>query len=305
MYSPNHFLIGKDPSYTGWNSSTIGNQPPDLIDMHAVQRVITGTDADGFPVLSPATCWQCTFSFCSKTHSHVEMKNGTMNMPPPLEEPLHVVENGTAEEPTIGLIRMAKGVASPSSGGAISYTVNEADQSNLAAYLSDLFTAGWYTDNRIWRPQNDGYQYVSPNIARSLGESAELDATVKAIAESMTHSIRTNRNSTEFHGQAFVERTYIKVQWAWLVLPITLTAVTCGVLLAVTLQTQHRGVVAWKSSGLALLFHELQGCDVPAGAFESVSALDRTAGRIEGRLVQVFERPAFGATENLTVDGKG
>lgn len=68
-------------------------------------------------------------------------------------------------------------------------------------------------------------------------------------------------------------------------LPVALTALTCGVLLAAIVQTRRRDVVAWKSSGLALLFQRLEGGDIPGETFESRAALDQTAEEMTGRVV--------------------
>lgn len=73
MYQPSHLLVGKLPEYTGWNSSAFGTSGSQLVSIDAVQRLVTGTDSDGFPVLTPATCWRCAFSFCSKTYANVEV----------------------------------------------------------------------------------------------------------------------------------------------------------------------------------------------------------------------------------------
>lgn len=158
MYSPSYFLVGKTPRYTAWNSSAGLLDDVDIVSIGAVQRLVTGKDADGFPILSPATCWMCSFSFCSKQYASIKVINGTLAMPEPVEGEVFVSGNLTekmrsGEDATayISLIKM-KAKSSGSDSDAVEYTVNEADGSNLGSYLSELFTAAWSTTNEFWRP---------------------------------------------------------------------------------------------------------------------------------------------------------
>lgn len=105
--------------------------------------------------------------------------------------------------------------------------------------------------------------------------------------------MRTSANATSHPGQAFVMKTIIKIHWGWLALPIALTALT-GVLLILTIiDTRRRNVVSWKSSGLALLFHRLEGWDITHETFRSSGGLEDVAKGMKGRLMEVDDGFAF------------
>lgn len=60
---------------------------------------------------------------------------------------------------------------------------------------------------------------------------------------------------------------------------------TLVVLVVMIVQTQKRGVVPWKSSALALLFHGLEGWKGgPGSRAENMGDLERVARRMRGRL---------------------
>lgn len=166
-------------------------------------------------------------------------------MSAPIEAPLVVVENITTamvDEATnstsyTSATSTRASTSEPSPPG-VEHSLNEADTSSLAAYVSDLSTVAWTTSDVYWRPPVSRLQGLAthrytlsnvsrnidaaclphpdrvppvrgPNIARSLAESHDINATVRAIAESMMQTLRTIRNSMCALGEAYIERTYI------------------------------------------------------------------------------------------------
>ena len=77
----------------------------------------------------------------------------------------------------------------------------------------------------------------------------------------MTEAFRTSPNSTAFNGTVMNTVTYISITWAWLGLPIASIVLTFIFLIVVIVRNNKRGIPIWKSSNLALLFHELEGWD--------------------------------------------
>lgn len=52
---------------------------------------------------------------------------------------------------------------------------------------------------------------------------------------------------------------FIAIKWAWLALPISVTVLTFFLLIYVIVLNKARGLPPWRSSSLALLFHQVDG----------------------------------------------
>lgn len=71
--------------------------------------------------------------------------------------------------------------------------------------------------------------------------------------------MRRGLSSEWLGGKAYWPATIIKVQWAWLALPI-LVVLLAAVILSISILLSKEGAqIVWKSSPLALLFHGLSG----------------------------------------------
>ena len=79
------------------------------------------------------------------------------------------------------------------------------------------------------------------------------------IADSLTNWIRASSNGTSSIGDAWEQRAYVHVSWAWLALPAAIVALTTVFLVASIIFSLEKSQLVWKSSALALLFHRLQG----------------------------------------------
>ncbi|KAL9061347.1 MAG: hypothetical protein Q9162_000221 [Coniocarpon cinnabarinum] len=101
---------------------------------------------------------------------------------------------------------------------------------------------------------------------------------------SRTEVVRTSGNKTLLPGRAYQTTTFIHVQWGWLALPITLMVLTILLLIIVIIQTHKKRAVVWKSSSLALLFHKLDGWDIPEGSITDRHKVQDVASRMHGQL---------------------
>ena len=96
---------------------------------------------------------------------------------------------------------------------------------------------------------------------------ASFARVARALSEYVRNTIQNNRDSTgngeeektlSFNnGKAWRQETYIKVRWAFLTLPLLVLVATLALLAAAVRGSMGKGAKIWKSSSLALLFHEV------------------------------------------------
>lgn len=123
-------------------------------------------------------------------------------------------------------------------------------------------------------------------------------AYMQSLANSITAVIRQSgdaTNSVPLRGTVLFERTCVRVQWAWLILPIALLLLTVLFCMGVAIQTINsrrgkdvgEGRGAWKSSLLPLLWCELDDDDKKNyGELKSLMGMKERAKRLKVRLVR-------------------
>ena len=286
-------LIGQ----TRWNSTaaiTTSLRPGDdavLVAFQAVQVPQEGTshDRETYNMLPPAKAFECDFNVCAKTYPEVQVSSGIVQLPAPEEKRLifdpndhECVGSGSCENRH----QFYKLISNDDSSGVtdrVTYQINVADFYNLGNYLKEMFSSGWTNDGDLTRPASNTLS-TAPDVGRELAKTPDLNGVVIALAESMTEAMRTGPNSTAHFGQTYVDKTMVKIRWAYLAYPIVLSLFSMVLLLIVILQTKQLDVIAWKSSSLALLVHRLSGWEMADGAVNSKRDLHRAMGRIRARL---------------------
>lgn len=289
-------------SQTRWNSSTapldILNSDPDT----QAPAVLSMFEAVQLPegslihILPPPTGFRCTILFCTKKYHEINVTNGIPTVSKPEEEALMLSHVSKADcgpqcgpEVFMNMIPNSSITANTTRNPENNFTINIADYANIQAYLSELFSTGWYElgSSIPSTTKNEGtVARTAPDIGRELANTANLSQTIRAITDSMTESIRTNPNSTAQPGLAYVERPVIRIRWGWLAYPLTLMFITLVILAIVIMQTQQRRMVPWKSSALVLLFYGLEGWgEEVRSRVENQRDLEEVAGRMEGKLV--------------------
>ena len=140
------------------------------------------------------------------------------------------------------------------------FTVNEADYQNLGQYLAQMLTTSLLSDGSTIRSIEDIVALNTPGVAQAIFQSSSpFSRTMEAVAHGMTEAMRFSANSTTTRGETLVQKTFIAVNWGWIVLPVTLIILTLVLLIIVSTISHRMRVVPWKSSGLALLFHDTAG----------------------------------------------
>ena len=289
---------------TRWNSTAenTGFEPGDdaiLTTFQAVQipPETTINEPRMYGMLPSPKAFECGFYLCVKTYPEVRVDRGTTQLPVPKESKLMFDPN---DQECIGagcsygryFYSLITNDDSSGVTGRVKYQINVADFGNIGNYLKEMFSTGW-TDNGIITTPQSNTQRTAPDVGRELANTANLDTTVIAIAESMTEAMRTGPNSTAYFGQTYVEKTVVKIRWAYLAYPIVLTLLSMVLLLIVILQTRQLNIIAWKSSSLALLMHRLSGWQIAVGGVKSKRDLHRVMGTVRARLCDDGTHPEF------------
>ncbi|KAI1641406.1 hypothetical protein F4809DRAFT_8689 [Biscogniauxia mediterranea] len=215
-------------------------------------------------ILRRPTAWQCDFTLCAKTYADIVMTNGLASAPAPAED--EFINTGNTTNQTVPLgggisgLSFFQGLRTNSSSNDSSsgeYRINEADYSNLASYLAQLFSSGWGASG--FGASNGIAGATAPNLGWELAGAADLDATARAIAAGMTEVMRNSRNGTGRAGRALRTRTYIDVRWGWVALPAALTTLSLLLTLFMVASTRRRAdLPVWKNSSLAVLAHRVE-----------------------------------------------
>ena len=276
-------------SSTQWNSTAQNltndlrsGEIPRLATFEAIKLPLS-MRSDNLP---PPTAFSCSLDFCTKTWPSVLVVNGSLQSPLPEEEPLFFYSGrvtNTKALPEKAFWQMSNRKSGGTADDAF-YAVNRADYANLVAYLQQLFTLGWFNTGRSTRPSEENV--VVPDVGRPLALDSNLTAIIQDVANTMTESIRISTGSVAQDGQSIVARTYIKVQWGWLALPIVLTSLTTVLLIKTIVETYRSRALTWKSSGVFLLFCRLGELALPNKALRTEEEFEEITKRKMMRLVE-------------------
>lgn len=242
----------------------------------------------------PSEAYICGFEICAKTYDDISTGGTKPSLSPPHETQLlfkGVGPNMTDGRSLLELVPNNSAYIAPDT----TFSVNQADYVTLGAYLTQLFTSGYESNQYLFRGPGGARLtgLVSPGVGRVLFESKNLTLTMQNVATSMTEYMRTSANSTTVTGQARVSKTFIHVNWGWLALPIALMVLTLVLLIVVILLTHRTKVTPWKSSALAMLFHDLDGWDRDSLGMRNHHLLHDSAKGMKARLYDGAGRLAF------------
>ncbi|RAH48310.1 DUF3176 domain-containing protein [Aspergillus brunneoviolaceus CBS 621.78] len=149
--------------------------------------------------------------------------------------------------------------------------------------------AGAFNDGSInWDDeQPPGFEHSGTASSSFIMRTNDLglETVVDRIASSLSNLART-KASSPIYGVFITQKTYVAVQWLWLILPAVLLLVGTVLLGATVLVTSHNGASLWKSSVLPLLFHGLElnlftrDMVVERGPCEMASEMEQMAGEL-------------------------
>ena len=92
-------------------------------------------------------------------------------------------------------------------------------------------------------------------------DQPSISFVANKLAVSLSNAIRglATEHTQQVEGQSFLTTQYIRVRWAWLILPSAVVLLGIVLLVATIYQSRRVSIAVWKSSPLALLFHPLEG----------------------------------------------
>ena len=139
---------------------------------------------------------------------------------------------------------------------------------------------------RISTQEGLGISVYSSDAAQALWYTQDLAGLMNDLADRMTDALRNQfaNASSDIVGDVFIERTYVSVSWLWLVLPVTLVVLSCGLLLTAIISSNKHRAILWKNSSLATLFHAFTSSEDGTGHLLYTKQMETAAENIQIRL---------------------
>lgn len=290
------FLTDPTPSgfdKTLWNSTAAylqgGNQNDTLPQLAKLAEIASLNIANNSSLHSPEV-HECIYELCAKVYEDVHYINGSIIMGATNSISLqqYGIDSISNDSIPSGLYNAVPG-QDPTTNET--FSMAGSDFLNLQAYLGEVFTTGYYgSPGRTTRPPG----LAGPDVGSIFHQVSNISQMIELVGDSFTNAMRDNQlNNTFVLGEAYIEQTWIHVQWAWLALPIALSIMSLGLLIIVIFRTRARGATVWKSSSLALLFHDLEGWDARSEPFRNSYQLETTATGMRGQLINGNGRHIF------------
>lgn len=254
------------------------------------------------PVSQPM---HCTLEICSRTFTTPYYANFSAA---PLAGP-HTALVTTTDGTTEGNAASAFIGLKPASPGQLSeetnFRINYCNYKDIAKYLMDLFMTSMSTTGVVGTTNDSsttGFnqqirQRVTPGLGLAFSQFDDIAELVDEVANSMTEAFRTSANNTVLDGVALSSVTYIKITWLPLILPIALVLMTFTMLIVMIIRNNQRGMPIWKSSSLALLFHEFSGWEGSKAAVTGPEEVEKQAKSMRTRVTNGGGKLLFSKAE--------
>lgn len=258
----------------------------------------------------------CDLSFCSKHYSGSYVQNCKIFHATPMEQPLSIMTAGIEAHDYAcdhatgdygcdpGSPYVLELAQPPQPSDQKQFTIDLNGAQYWMDFMADLFDLRWYYNDGTNESNNYyeeyqhsrhlGWEAQPPDISQPLAVADDLDAKIRLMASAFTNVLQNQTsNGTMFSGSAFENRTFIAISWGWLALPIVLVLASLVLLLVVIVQNRNMGLDVWKSDGVPLLFHGLEGWDSSDHNFDSIRELEKKTEQMWGTLVGGQEGRAF------------
>ncbi|KAI8949248.1 hypothetical protein F4801DRAFT_603444 [Xylaria longipes] len=158
------------------------------------------------------------------------------------------------------------------------FSINPNDHGIIAGHLEEVFSSN-----------------SDDNFGMALMQSSDMIGTIQNISTSVTYAIGQGKNATLATGTALTNETYIRVQWAWFILPALTIVGSLVLLVATVIYSIRRDVASWKQSSLLPLFTRFIGLHAEDVAPHSPQDMMSRAHQIRVRF-DMKDEPALNAT---------
>jgi hypothetical protein len=223
---------------------------------------------------------ECDIRLCARVTRNLTVTNGTLDAGISDDIELKGVPGRYEENlrPGVGTIRewYTFNITGdhPTFPGNRSFSYHMIDIEGVKSFLYDIFTsselAGGTGMNPCYWP---------------LVNSSDHSKTVADISQSMSYAIAQAPSGEKLEGEAFVSELYIRVQWPWIILPLTEVVMSISLLVCTIAYTRHKGVPAWKSSGIVPLLTVMVGWDNSELRAASAREVEKRSQYMRGQLV--------------------
>ncbi|KAF5517503.1 hypothetical protein CGCA056_v010445 [Colletotrichum aenigma] len=253
----------------------------------------------------------CTLELCARTFTTPYYDNFSAA---PLVGPrtaLVTTRDGTTE----GNAASAFIGLEPASPGQLpeetKFRINYCNYKDIAKYLVDLFTTSMSTTGVVGTTNDSSTsgtnqqirQRITPGLGLAFSQFDNIAELMDEVANSMTEAFRTSANNTVLDGVAMSSVTYIEITWPPLILPISLVLMTFTILIVMIIRNNQRGMPIWKSSSLALLFHELSGWDSSKTTATGPEEVEERAKSMRTRVTNGGGKLLFSKADSTTIAG--
>ncbi|KAI4728315.1 hypothetical protein E4T49_03962 [Aureobasidium sp. EXF-10728] len=231
-------------------------------------------------VVAESTNWtakltSCELSWCAWTYQNASSQGTNLNLGTPQQFPLQFTGTWDKTNETLNL------------DDTQSVCVAIGD---YPAGLNNTFTISQGKEYFLKLILKAGYQgadfYTQLTLATSSLDYTDTAAMSSNLAAFVTNALRT-QDGLQATGTAWQSVTFIKVRWAWLILPAVLV-LAAGVLLFLTIvQSKRHDTVLWKTSLLAFLFCSTHAWTMPCvreDKARSLKAMEAASKKMEARL---------------------
>lgn len=135
------------------------------------------------------------------------------------------------------------------------------------------------------------FSFSSESSTAFFGNGQNVTSTLLNITNSVTSSIMRWDSKVVALGTGWRQEPSIKVQWAWLALPLAMVVCSAILLVSVVAASRRHGAPHWKSSPLPFLFHGIRSwnddevADLVGGRLEKVHKMEDRARSKRIRIV--------------------
>lgn len=147
-----------------------------------------------------------------------------------------------------------------------SFNVSQVSIDSMKSGFSETFRMGSYilkqpnNTNAIILLNSTSKIMPTTNVMQSLWVSPNITERFETLAVSMTNQMRQDDdNQSMVLGITTSSVTIIRVQWGWMVLPVSLVILGCVFLFFSARKSRQLRQPIWKEDSLAILFHGLEG----------------------------------------------
>jgi hypothetical protein len=240
---------------------------------------VTGVSNNATANAPPVQVYTSSWAWCAQTFQNVTASPGFL---PPSPSTSEILWNKEAVDSGDGFHTQVSNFVSNTTGKV--YQINSDANLSFWTLITSLFSATEFQQDSTH--SNGAISHLDFGGALAKGDFPTISSNV---AETLSAHVRShnldNPNATTLSGTVQFKETYVKVRWAWLILPLVETLLASLLLIgSIVISTGHP---LWKNSVTASLFHGLEGWsdrELVVHGVDGVGALDRVA---EGMTVEL------------------